>query len=116
MKESRPLTATWWRSPPRSLDHDVQQIWRSSEFLTYHMCLPPAAFTTLNKDADDDLLYDDAEEDIDLPELDPDMRANPEHRWDIATMTVKEALASWKGEAVKAAMDEEIRSLIGMGT
>ncbi|CAI7785515.1 unnamed protein product [Closterium sp. NIES-54] len=32
------------------------------------------------------------------------------------TMTVKEALASWKGKAVKAAMDEETRSLIGMGT
>ncbi|CAI7809732.1 unnamed protein product [Closterium sp. NIES-54] len=31
-------------------------------------------------------------------------------------MTVKEALTSWKGEAVKAAMEEEIRSLIGMGT
>ncbi|CAI7811140.1 unnamed protein product [Closterium sp. NIES-54] len=31
-------------------------------------------------------------------------------------MTVKEAMASWKGEAVKAAMEEEIRSLIGMGT
>ncbi|CAI7796100.1 unnamed protein product [Closterium sp. NIES-54] len=31
-------------------------------------------------------------------------------------MAVKEALASWKGEAVKAAMEEEIRSLIGMGT
>ncbi|CAI7738419.1 unnamed protein product [Closterium sp. NIES-54] len=31
-------------------------------------------------------------------------------------MTVKEALASWKGKAVKAAMVEEIRSLIGMGT
>ncbi|CAI7898281.1 unnamed protein product [Closterium sp. NIES-54] len=31
-------------------------------------------------------------------------------------MTVKEALASWKGEAVKAAMEEEIRSLVGMGT
>ncbi|CAI7766948.1 unnamed protein product [Closterium sp. NIES-54] len=30
-------------------------------------------------------------------------------------MTVKEALASWKGEAVKAAMEEEIRSLVGMG-
>ncbi|CAI7874364.1 unnamed protein product [Closterium sp. NIES-53] len=35
---------------------------------------------------------------------------------DIATMKVKEALASWKGEAVKAAMEEEIRSLISMGT
>ncbi|CAI5503040.1 unnamed protein product [Closterium sp. Naga37s-1] len=31
-------------------------------------------------------------------------------------MTVKEALASWKGEAVKAAMDEEIRSHVSMGT
>ncbi|CAI7810268.1 unnamed protein product [Closterium sp. NIES-54] len=31
-------------------------------------------------------------------------------------MTVKEALASWKGKAVKAAMDEEIRSLITNST
>ncbi|CAI7934317.1 unnamed protein product [Closterium sp. NIES-54] len=31
-------------------------------------------------------------------------------------MTMKEAQASWKGEAVKAAMDEEIRSLISNGT
>ncbi|CAI7890090.1 unnamed protein product [Closterium sp. NIES-54] len=31
-------------------------------------------------------------------------------------MMVKEPLASWKGEAVKAAMEEEIHSLIGMGT
>ncbi|CAI7930393.1 unnamed protein product [Closterium sp. NIES-54] len=31
-------------------------------------------------------------------------------------MMVKEALASWKGKVVKAAMDEEIRSLIDMGT
>ncbi|CAI7854177.1 unnamed protein product [Closterium sp. NIES-54] len=31
-------------------------------------------------------------------------------------MTVKEAMASWKGEAVKAAMEEETRSLISMGT
>ncbi|CAI7771765.1 unnamed protein product [Closterium sp. NIES-54] len=30
-------------------------------------------------------------------------------------MKVKEALASWKGKAVKAAMEEEIRSLVGMG-
>ncbi|CAI7786067.1 unnamed protein product [Closterium sp. NIES-54] len=29
-------------------------------------------------------------------------------------MTVKEALASWKGKAVKVAMEEEIRSLVGM--
>ncbi|CAI7934415.1 unnamed protein product [Closterium sp. NIES-54] len=61
-------------------------------------------------------LLDDAEDDIDLPELDPDMHANPEHRWDIANMTVKEALASWKGKAVKAAMDEGTRSLISNGT
>ncbi|CAI5526242.1 unnamed protein product [Closterium sp. Naga37s-1] len=44
------------------------------------------------------------------------MHADPEHRWDISTMTVKEALVSWKGPAVKAAMEEEIRSLINMGT
>ncbi|CAI7845296.1 unnamed protein product, partial [Closterium sp. NIES-53] len=44
------------------------------------------------------------------------MHADLEHRQDIATMTVKEALVSWKGEAVKAAMEEEICSLIGMGT
>ncbi|CAI7839951.1 unnamed protein product [Closterium sp. NIES-53] len=31
-------------------------------------------------------------------------------------MTIKEALASWKGKAVKAAMEEEIHSLVGMGT
>ncbi|CAI7790553.1 unnamed protein product [Closterium sp. NIES-53] len=67
----------------------------------------PAAFTTV---------YDDAEEDEELLELDPDMHADPEHRWDISTMMVKEALASWKGKAVKSAMEEEIRSLIDMGT
>ncbi|CAI7771373.1 unnamed protein product [Closterium sp. NIES-53] len=43
------------------------------------------------------------------------MHADREHRWDIANMTVKEALASWKGTAVKAAMDEEIKSLISNG-
>ncbi|CAI7806333.1 unnamed protein product, partial [Closterium sp. NIES-53] len=31
-------------------------------------------------------------------------------------MMVKDVLTSWKGEAVKAAMEEEIRSLVGMGT
>ncbi|CAI7874030.1 unnamed protein product [Closterium sp. NIES-54] len=62
------------------------------------------------------MTYDDAEEDEDFPELDPDMHADPEHRWDISTMTLKEALASSKGKAVKAAMEEEIRSLLGMGT
>ncbi|CAI7835088.1 unnamed protein product [Closterium sp. NIES-53] len=89
---------------------------RSPERLSFHTCLPLAAFTAMYDEVDDDLLYDDAEEDDKLPELDPDMHADPEHRWDIATMMVKEALTSWKGEAVKAAMEEEIRSLIGMGT
>ncbi|CAI7903394.1 unnamed protein product [Closterium sp. NIES-53] len=89
---------------------------RPPKWLSYHAYLPPTAFTTVCDDADDDLLYDDVEVDVDLPELDPAVNADPEHRWDIATMMVKEALASWKGEAVKAAMDEEKCSLIGMGT
>ncbi|CAI7845186.1 unnamed protein product [Closterium sp. NIES-54] len=76
----------------------------------------PAAFTTTYDEVNDDLQYDDAKEDEDFPELDPDLHADPEHRLDISTMTVKEALASWKGKAVKAAMEEEIRSLVGMGT
>ncbi|CAI7836647.1 unnamed protein product, partial [Closterium sp. NIES-53] len=59
---------------------------------------------------------DAVEADIDLPELDPNLHGDSKHRWDIATMTVKEALVSWKGKAVKAAMDEEIRSLITNGT
>ncbi|CAI7854809.1 unnamed protein product [Closterium sp. NIES-53] len=54
---------------------------------------------------------------VEVPITKPELRrTDPEHRWDIATMTVKEALASWKGEAVKAAMEEEIRNLVGMGT
>ncbi|CAI7812753.1 unnamed protein product [Closterium sp. NIES-53] len=89
---------------------------RRLEFLTYHVYLPPAAFTTLYDNEDDDLAYDDAEDVIELPELDPDMHADPEHCRDIAMMTAKEALESWKGKAVKAAMDEGIRSLICMGT
>ncbi|CAI7780587.1 unnamed protein product [Closterium sp. NIES-53] len=68
------------------------QIRRPPNFLSYHACLPPAAYTTVYDEADDDLLYDDAEEDAYLPELDPDMHADLEHCWDIATMTVKEAL------------------------
>ncbi|CAI5477088.1 unnamed protein product [Closterium sp. Yama58-4] len=92
------------------------RVQRPPERLTYHVCLPAAAFTTLYDNDDDDLAYDDAENDEEFPELDLDMHADPEHRWDIATMTVKEALASWKGTAVNAAMDEEIRSLIGNGT
>ncbi|CAI7769752.1 unnamed protein product [Closterium sp. NIES-54] len=88
------------------------QLWRLPDFFV------PAAFTTMYDEVDvnDDLLYDDAEEDEELPELDPDMHADPKHRWDISTMTVKEALAKWKGKVVKAAMEEEICSLIGMGT
>ncbi|CAI7874382.1 unnamed protein product [Closterium sp. NIES-53] len=86
------------------------RIWRPPDFYV------PAAFTTAYNEVNDDLQYNDAEQDEDFPELDPDMHANPEHRWDISTMTVKEALASWKGKAVKAAMEEEIRSLVGMGT
>ncbi|CAI7777315.1 unnamed protein product [Closterium sp. NIES-53] len=89
---------------------------RPPERLSFHACLPPAAFTAVFNEVDDDLLYDDAEEDEELPELDPDMHADPKHRWNIATMTVKEALASWKGKVVKATMEEEIRSLVGMGT
>ncbi|CAI7924003.1 unnamed protein product, partial [Closterium sp. NIES-53] len=89
------------------------QTQKPPERLVLHAYLPPAAFTTVYENADDDLLYDDANDDVDLPKLDPDVHTDPR---DIATMTVKEALASWKGEAVKAAMDEEIRSLIGMGT
>ncbi|CAI7775179.1 unnamed protein product [Closterium sp. NIES-54] len=76
----------------------------------------PAAFTTVYDVDYDDLQYDNAEEDEEFLELKPDMHADPEHRWDISTMTMKEALASWKGPVVKAAMDEEIRSLINMGT
>ncbi|CAI7781941.1 unnamed protein product [Closterium sp. NIES-54] len=82
-------------------------IGKPPEKLSYHACLPPTAYSTL---------LDDTEDDIDLPELDPAMHADPKHRWNIANMTMKEALASWKGRAVKAAMDEEIRSLISNGT
>ncbi|CAI7746984.1 unnamed protein product [Closterium sp. NIES-54] len=89
---------------------------RPPERLSFHTCLPPAAFPAVYDGVEDDQLYDNAKEDEELPELDPDMHADPEHRWDIATMTVREVLASWKGEAVKAAMEEEIRSLVDMGT
>ncbi|CAI7895089.1 unnamed protein product [Closterium sp. NIES-54] len=76
----------------------------------------PADFTTVSDMDSDDLAYDDAEDDDELLELDPDMHANLKNRWDIFTMMVKEALASWKGVAVKSAMKEKIRSLVGMGT
>ncbi|CAI7801629.1 unnamed protein product, partial [Closterium sp. NIES-54] len=77
------------------------------EKLSYHACLSPTSYSTL---------IDDAQFDVNLPELDPNMHANPVHCWDIANMTVNEALASWKGKVVKAVMDEEIRSLISSGT
>ncbi|CAI7845871.1 unnamed protein product, partial [Closterium sp. NIES-54] len=44
------------------------------------------------------------------------MHAYPANCWDIATMMVKEAFASWKGKAVMAAMDEDIRSLVANST
>ncbi|CAI7808277.1 unnamed protein product [Closterium sp. NIES-54] len=56
------------------------------------------AFTKANNDVDDDPLYNNVGDDDEQPKLDPNVHADPEHRWDIATMTVKEALASWKGE------------------
>ncbi|CAI7905238.1 unnamed protein product [Closterium sp. NIES-54] len=109
----------WWHLAPR------QAVWvrncmalasgispikvskRSNSWMVFHARLPPGAFTTL---------LEDAEADVDLPKLYPDVHADLKYRWDFATMTVKEALASWKRKAVKAAMDEEIRSLINMGT
>ncbi|CAI7821525.1 unnamed protein product [Closterium sp. NIES-54] len=60
---------------------------RTPERLSFHACPPPAAFTAVYNEVGDDLLYDDAEEDDELPELDPDMHADPEHCWDISTMT-----------------------------
>ncbi|CAI7752864.1 unnamed protein product [Closterium sp. NIES-53] len=103
-----------------STDSDVVEVQRGPRQLGRIRRPPdfyvPASFTTAYDEVDDDLQYDNAEEDEEFPELDPDMHAGPEHRWDISTMTVKEALASWKGKAVKAAMEEEIRSLVGMGT
>ncbi|CAI5460300.1 unnamed protein product [Closterium sp. Yama58-4] len=89
---------------------------RPPDFLSYHACVPLAACTTLYDNDYDDLAYDAAEDDVDLLELDRDVHADPEHRWDIAKITVKHALGSQKGKAVKAAMDEEIRSLIANGT
>ncbi|CAI7794772.1 unnamed protein product [Closterium sp. NIES-54] len=59
---------------------------------------------------------DDEEEDKEWTDLDPDVVADPERQWDIAKMTVKEALGCWKGDKVKEAMDEEMRSLIEQRT
>ncbi|CAI7789592.1 unnamed protein product [Closterium sp. NIES-53] len=58
---------------------------------------------------------DDEEEDEEWTDLDPDVVADPERQWDIAKMTVKEALGYWKGDKVKEVMDEEMRSLIEQG-
>ncbi|CAI5974858.1 unnamed protein product [Closterium sp. NIES-64] len=91
-------------------------LWRTRRLRRPPDFLVPAAFTTVYDEVDDDLLYDDTKEDEELFELEPDMHANPKHHWDISTMMVKEALASWKGKVVKAAMEEEIRSLIANGT
>ncbi|CAI7889678.1 unnamed protein product [Closterium sp. NIES-53] len=71
--------------------HEPQRLgraWRPLDFLYYHACVSPAAYTTAYDNTDDDLLYDDAEQDEEL----------------------------WKGKAVKAPMEEEIRSLIGIWT
>ncbi|CAI7849420.1 unnamed protein product [Closterium sp. NIES-54] len=59
---------------------------------------------------------DDEEEDEEWTDLDPDVVVDPERQWDIAKMTVKEALGCWKGDKVKEAMDEEMRSLTEQGT
>ncbi|CAI7781422.1 unnamed protein product [Closterium sp. NIES-53] len=103
-----------------STDSDVVEVqrgpWQSGRNRRPPDFYVPAAFTTAYYEIDDDLQYDNAKDDEDFPELKPDMHADPEHRWDISTMTVKEALASWKGKAAKAAMEEEIRSLVVMGT
>ncbi|CAI7886456.1 unnamed protein product [Closterium sp. NIES-54] len=92
-----------------STDNDVVEV-QGGPRLTGQLRRPPdffvpAAFTMVYDVDADALAYDDAEGDDELPELDPDMHADPEHRWDISTMTVKEALASWKGVPVKAAME-----------
>ncbi|CAI7914526.1 unnamed protein product [Closterium sp. NIES-54] len=108
------------RDAKESTDSDVVEVQRrprqSGRFRRPPKFYVPAAFTTAYNEVDEDLQYDDAEEDEDFSELVSDMHADLEHRWDISTMTVKEALASGKGKAVKAAMEEEIRSLISMGT
>ncbi|CAI7792350.1 unnamed protein product [Closterium sp. NIES-53] len=58
------------------------------EWLVFHACLPPVAFTMVYYGDDDDLLYDEAEG----------------------------GASELEGRAMKAVMDKEIRSLIGMGT
>ncbi|CAI7767843.1 unnamed protein product [Closterium sp. NIES-54] len=53
---------------------------RPPERLSFHACLLPAAFTAVYDEVENDRLYDDAEEDEELPELDPNVQADPEHR------------------------------------
>ncbi|CAI7781563.1 unnamed protein product [Closterium sp. NIES-53] len=90
-----------------STDNDVVEVQngprRTSRLRRPPDFFVPAAFTMVYDVDADDPAYDDGEDDDELPELDLDMHADPEHRWNISTMTRKEALASWKGKAVKAA-------------
>ncbi|CAI7805691.1 unnamed protein product [Closterium sp. NIES-53] len=53
---------------PRQSTHS--NIGNPHEKLSYHACLPPTAYSTL---------LNDAEADVDLPEFDPNMHADPEH-------------------------------------
>ncbi|CAI7872426.1 unnamed protein product [Closterium sp. NIES-53] len=76
---------------------------RPPERLSFHTCLPPAAFTTVYDEADDDLLYDDSMEDEELVELDPDMHVDPEHRWYRALDGVLLG-AGWKKSQVDEAL------------
>ncbi|CAI7840432.1 unnamed protein product [Closterium sp. NIES-53] len=55
-------------------------------------------------------------DDKEWTDLDPDVVADPERQWDVAKMTVKEALGCWKGDKVKEAMEEEMQRLIEQGT
>ncbi|CAI7886750.1 unnamed protein product [Closterium sp. NIES-53] len=76
----------------RSLEPELRRSRRTRrkpKWLSYHAYLPPAAFTAVYDDADDDLVYNNTEDDVDLPKLDPDFNADPEHRWDIAMMTMR---------------------------
>ncbi|CAI7835130.1 unnamed protein product [Closterium sp. NIES-53] len=83
------LKSAYWAAARRQLTGE-----QAAAKLTMPDFFVPAAFTTVNNVDADDLAYDDAEGDEELPKLDPDMHADPEHLWDISTMTVKEALAS----------------------
>ncbi|CAI7772776.1 unnamed protein product [Closterium sp. NIES-54] len=69
-----------------AVDKGARQLQLTGLGVSFHACLPPAAFA---------MLLDDVEADIDQPELDLDVHADPEHRYDIAMMTVKEALNRW---------------------